>query len=309
MLPKDSASYLANMTWESAIKSFSRYLTLERGLSKNTVSAYRSDLDKLSTWAHEHNLSPAGISLESIRKFLSDHNYLSARSQARMITSFKGFYRFLVYDEALTTDPTELLEAPKIGRKLPDYLTHEEIDRMIGSIDRSTAEGERNRAMLEVLYASGLRVSELTQLRISDVFPKDGILRVIGKGDKERLVPIHAHALKALELYLNEVRVHQKILKGEEDFVFLSKRGKRMARNSVFVMIVNLAEKAGIRKKIGPHTFRHSFATVLVNNGADLRVVQQLLGHESITTTEIYTHLNESELRAAIDKHPWANKG
>ncbi len=296
------------MTWEGAIKNFTRYLKLERGLSANTLDAYKRDVEKLALWSVDYDTPPENVTLETLRKFLSEQQALSARSQARLITSLKTFFKFLVFDEALKADPTELLDSPKIGRKLPEYLTDSEIDKMIDHVDRSTPEGERNRAILEVLYGCGLRVSELIGLRQSDIFPKEGFLRVIGKGDKERLVPIHPYALEALELYIDSVRVHIEVQRGEEDIVFLSKRGKRMARSTVFTFIQQLAEKAGIRKKIGPHTFRHSFATALVNNGADLRVVQQLLGHESITTTEIYTHLNDTELRKAIDLHPWSNK-
>lgn len=296
------------MTWEQALRSFSRYLKLERGLSENTLAAYSRDIEKLAQWGTGNGLLPNQIDLEHLRLFLQSQSSLSPRSQARLTTSMKTFFRFLVYDEVITSDPTELLESPRIGRKLPDYLTDKEVDLMIDSIDRSTDEGERNRALLEVLYACGLRVSELIHLRLSDIFEKEGFLRVIGKGDKERVVPIHAHAMKALQLYIREIRVHADIQRGEEDIVFLSKRGKRMARSTVFTMIRNTAEACGIRKAIGPHTFRHSFATALVNNGADLRVVQQLLGHESITTTEIYTHLNETELRNAINLHPWSKK-
>ncbi len=304
---KDSASYLAGMTWERAIRDFIRYLKLERGLSSNTISAYSKDIEKLASWGNEHDVSVSRIDLEGIRKFLSTLT-LSPRSQARLITSVKTFFRYLVFDEVLSENPAELLEAPRTGRKLPEYLTEEEVNKLIDAIDRSTDEGERNFAVLELLYACGLRVSELINLRLSDLFPKEQVIRVIGKGDKERIVPIHKPAMKAVDRYIQEVRVHQTPLRGEEDIVFLSKRGKRMARSTVFTAIRNLAEKAGIRKKIGPHTFRHSFATVLVNHGADLRIVQQLLGHESITTTEIYTHLNDKELRAAMELHPWSKK-
>lgn len=296
------------MTWEAAIRDFSRYLKLERGLSKNTLSAYIRDIEKLADWSTEAKVSPKKVDLEVLRKFLADQQSLSPRSQARLITSIKSLFRFLVYDDALKTDPTELLEAPKIGRKLPDYLSDSEIDNMISNIDLSTDEGERNKAILEVLYGCGLRVSELIEMRLSDLFPKDEIIRVIGKGDKERLVPIHSVAMKVLMRYIHEVRIHNNPKHGEEDIVFLSKRGKRMGRSTVFTMIKQLAEKSGIRKNIGPHTFRHSFATALVNNGADLRAVQQLLGHESITTTEIYAHLNDNKLRAAIEDHPMYNR-
>lgn len=296
------------MTWKQVQQEFSRHLKLERGLSDNTLAAYSSDIQKLALWADDNEMDVKSVNLESIRQFLQSEAKLSPRSQARLITSIKTLFKFLVFDGSLETDPTELLEAPRLGKKLPDYLTHSEIDTMISQIDRSTDEGERNRAILEVLYACGLRVSELINLRITDLFPKEGFVRVIGKGDKERLVPIHKHALHAVELYIDHIRPHIDIQRGEEDIVFLSKRGKRMARSTIFTFIKQLAEKAGIKKSIGPHTFRHSFATVLVTNGADLRVVQQLLGHESITTTEIYTHLNDTQLREAMDLHPWAKK-
>lgn len=295
------------MTWEGILKDFMRYLKLERGLSENTLMAYRRDIEKLAHWSIDNEIAPDSIQLESIRKFLTDQKQLSARSQARLITSIKTLYRFLIYDDAIQEDPTALLEAPKLGRKLPDYLNEDEVDSMITQIDRSTLEGERNRAILEVLFACGLRVSELINLRLSDYFPKDGILRVFGKGDKERLVPIHPYAVEVLEYYVHQIRIHMDVKYGEEDIVFLSKRGKRMGRSTVFTIIKDLAERAGITKNIGPHTFRHSFATALVNNGADLRIVQQLLGHESITTTEIYSHLEETKLREAIESHPWMN--
>lgn len=296
------------MTWEGVLKDFIRYLKLERGLSENTLMAYRRDIEKLAVWGVENDIRPNDVQLETLRKFLSSESKLSPRSQARLITSIKTLFRFLVYDDAIKEDPTSLLEAPRLGRKLPDYLSDEEVTDMINAIDRSTLEGERNSAILEVLYACGLRVSELINLRLSDYFPKEGILRVFGKGDKERLVPIHPYAVEALNHYIDQVRIHVDVKHGEEDIVFLSKRGKRMGRSTVFTIIQGLAEKAGIKKNIGPHTFRHSFATALVNNGADLRVVQQLLGHESITTTEIYSHLEEKKLRAAINSHPWSNK-
>lgn len=289
------------MTWERAQRDFLRYLKLERRMSDNTLYAYSKDVVKLAKWSIDNNLSPTQISLESLREFLKI-TQLSPRSQARLVTSIKTFFRYLVYDEVLSVDPTRLLSAPKIGRKLPDFLTAEEIDKMIKVIDRSTPEGERNQVILEVLFACGMRVSELINLHLTDIFPKQGVLRIIGKGDKERLVPIHDLGLKKLNDYIHQVRVHQVIQPGEEDIVFLSRRGKRMARSSIFTFIKNTAISAGIKKNIGPHTFRHSFATALVNVGIDLRIIQQLLGHESITTTEIYAHLSDDKLRKAIDK-------
>lgn len=292
------------MTWEQCSKQYLRYLKLERGLSDNTVEAYLRDVSKLSSWAIENEIQPKAVHLETLRQFLKAQSNLSARSQARLITSIKGLFQYLVYDKCLESDPTSLLDSPRIGQHLPDFLTHEEVEKMLMAIDRSTPEGERNHTIIEVLYACGMRVSELINLRLSDIFPKEGFLRVIGKGDKERLVPIHDEALRRLEIYIRQIRSHIDTLPGESDIVFLSKRGKRMGRSTVFTFIQQTAEKAGINKSIGPHTFRHSFATVLVNHGADLRVVQQLLGHESITTTEVYTHLNDNELRKAIQKHP-----
>ncbi len=295
------------MTWANSIRDFERYLKLERGLSQNTIDAYSRDVRILADWASENNVTIKGLQLESLRKFLASLK-IAPRSQARLLTSIKTFFRFLILENQLEENPADLLESPRLGRKLPEFLSESEVDKLVESIDRSTDEGERNYAILELLYACGFRVSELINLRLSDVFPKEGVIRVIGKGDKERLVPIHDHALRVMERYIREVRIHSDIKRGEEDIVFLSKRGKRMARSTVFTMIRNLAEKAGIRKNIGPHTFRHSFATALVNRGADLRVVQQLLGHESITTTEIYTHLSDNKLRKAMDLHPWSNR-
>lgn len=295
------------MNWPQAIKDFKHYLKLERGLSENTLVSYSLDLEKVAHFSDADHWKPLQLQLDDLQQFINEQakRGISARSQARLISTLRAFYKYLLLEDYLDINPTELLESPKLGSKLPEFLSKEEIDSLIDSIDMSKAEGHRNKAMLEVLYGCGLRVSELTHLRISDLFLKDNIIRVTGKGDKERLVPINDIAIKELMLYMNEIRVHQDIQKGNEDFVFLNRRGKKLTRAMIFTLVKNLAEIAGIRKKISPHTFRHSFATHLVTNGANLRVVQEMLGHESITTTEIYTHLDQSHLLDAIMKfHP-----
>jgi integrase/recombinase XerD len=232
---------------------------------------------------------------------------MGARSQARLVSGLKAFFRYPLPADTIETDPSELLESPRTGRKLPDFLTVNEIDKMISGIDLSTPGGERNKAIMEILYGCGLRVSELISLRITDIYPKEGYLRIIGKGNKERLVPIGSRALKQLNIYIDSVRVHHKPGKADEDTIFLNKNGKRLSRQMVFYIVKNLAEKAGIKKTISPHTLRHSFATHLVEGGADLRAVQEMLGHVSITTTEIYTHLDREFIRQNIlDHHPRA---
>ncbi len=283
-------------------------MKLERSLSENSLDAYTRDVQKLAAFCAEENLgSPVKIRMEDIQKFLKQVGEigLSASTQARILSGIKAFYKYLLLENEIQTDPTELLESPKLGRKLPDTLSIEEIDLLLSNVDRSTPQGERNLAMLEVLYSCGLRVSELIELKISNIYFNEEFIRIVGKGDKERLVPIGGQALKHLRLYLSEVRVHQPIKPGCEDYVFLNRRGKSITRVFVFQVIKSLAEKAGIRKNISPHTFRHSFATHLVDGGADLRAVQEMLGHESITTTEIYTHLDRSYLKETIKSfHP-----
>lgn len=290
------------MNWSQGIKDFKNYLKLERGLSNNTIVSYELDLEKLAQFSDEDNWMPLTLDFDALQQFVNAQakKGISPRSQARFISSFKSFYKFLLLEDYLESNPTELLEAPKSGRKLPDFLSKDEVDKIISAIDMSKNEGHRNKAMFEILYGCGLRVSELTDLRISDLFLEDNIIRVTGKGDKERLVPINDYAIKFLKIYRDEVRVHQEIQKGHEDFIFLNRRGKKLTRAMIFTLSRNLADAAGIKKKISPHTFRHSFATHLVEGGANLRAVQEMLGHESITTTEIYTHLDQQYLMETI---------
>ncbi len=291
------------MDWESIIPGYKGFLKLEKGLSENSIGAYLSDLGKLRQYLDLHQLDtgPTELAQEELRAFLrwlADLG-LSARSQARMLSGRKAFYRYLLLEDLIQKDPTALLQAPRLGRKLPEVLTVSEIDRMMDKIDLSKPEGRRNKAMLETLYSCGLRVSELVGLKISGIFRAEGFIRVIGKGDKERLVPFSPRALREIDLYLPD-RNALAIQPGHEDILFLNRRGKMLTRNMVFTIIKELARAAGIKKTVSPHTFRHSFATHLVEGGADLRAVQEMLGHESITTTEIYTHLDREYLREAI---------
>ncbi|GHE61638.1 MULTISPECIES: site-specific tyrosine recombinase XerD [Roseivirga] len=297
------------MAWDIYIQEYENYLKLERSLSPNSVEAYVRDVTKFKQFLELNNSEKTAqqVTMVELQNFVEFINELgmSAYSQARIISGLKSFYKFLVYEGGLETDPTELLESPKLGRKLPDTLSVEEIDQILAAIDHSTPEGMRNRAMLETLYSSGLRVSELTGLRLSNVHFDVGFLRILGKGSKERLVPVGREALKYIRLYMEEVRVHLDIKHGHETFMFLNRNGKQLSRQMVFIMIKNLVQKAGIKKAISPHTFRHSFATHLIEGGADLRAVQEMLGHESITTTEIYTHLDRDYLRQVIQEfHP-----
>ena len=302
------------MAWQSAIAGFKAYLKLERSLSDNSISNYLRDVSKLENYFRqiikvEKPISSVSIDdLQSFIKWINEIG-LSARSQARIISGIKSFFKYLILEDMITADPSELLESPRLGRKLPDTLSIDEVDSLINAIDRSNPQGERNLAILETLYGCGLRVTELTTMQLSEIFWEEGFARIIGKGDKQRLVPIGGKALKQLNIYINEVRVHQTIQKGFEDFVFLNRRGKALTRVMIFTIIKQLAEKIGLEKSISPHTFRHSFATHLVEGGADLRAVQEMLGHESITTTEIYTHLDRSFLKQVImDHHPWSKK-
>ena len=295
------------MSWDTSIKGFKSYLQIERSLSDNSVQAYASDVRKFANYAIPLELSELKINRENISNFIigiKDED-ISARSQARIISSIKAFYKYLIMEDYLKVNPTELIESPRIGLKLPDTLSLIEIDNLIAGVDLSNKQGERNRAILETLYSCGLRVSELTNLQLSNTHFKQGYLKVIGKGDKERLAPIGGRAIKYLMIYINEVRNHQEIKKGHEDFVFLNNRGAKLTRVMIFLIIQKLAEQIGLKKKISPHTFRHSFATHLIEGGADLRAVQEMLGHESITTTEIYTHLDKEYLRSNIIQfHP-----
>ncbi|MEQ8240287.1 MAG: site-specific tyrosine recombinase XerD [Cyclobacteriaceae bacterium] len=297
------------MSWNIYIKQFSNYLKLERSLAGNSVDAYIRDITKLSQFSEMKNpdLSPLKIAQSDLIDFIEYINELgmSPYSQARILSGIKAFYKFLNYEQLIEKDPSELLDAPKLGRKLPDTLDFNEIENVLSQIDLSKPEGTRNRAILEVLYSSGLRVTELIELKISNVYDDIGFLRVIGKGNKERLVPIGREALKHIKLYKEHVRVHMNIKKGNEDILFLNKRGSKLSRQMIFLIIKDLAFKAQLNKTISPHTFRHSFATHLIEGGADLRAVQEMLGHESITTTEIYTHLDREYLAQVIKEfHP-----
>jgi integrase/recombinase XerD len=295
------------MSWETSIKGFKSYLQIERSLSDNSVQAYIRDIKKFANYAIPLDISELKVTRENISNFLAEikNNDISARSQARIISGIKAFYKYLIMEDYLKINPTELIETPKIGLKLPDTLSLIEIDKLIEAVDLSNKQGERNRAIIETLYSCGLRVSELINLQLSNIHFKEGYLKVIGKGDKERLAPIGGRAIKYLTIYINEVRNHQEIKKGHEDFVFLNNRGSQLTRVMIFLIIQKLTEAIGLKKKISPHTFRHSFATHLIEGGADLRAVQEMLGHESITTTEIYTHLDKEYLRSNIIQfHP-----
>ena len=297
------------MNWTSYIKQFGNYLKLERSLSDNSIQAYVRDVEKLEQFVemNKFNVSPLAISSKHLQGFIQYINELgmSAYSQARILSGIKAFYKYLMFEELIDKDPTSLIEGPKIGRKLPDTLDYNEIEKILSAIDLSKPEGGRNRAMLEVLYSSGLRVSELVELKIANVYFDVGFLRVVGKGNKERLVPIGREALKYLKIYLEEIRVNVPIKKDFESHVFLNRGGKKITRVMIFLIIKALAAKIGLKKSISPHTFRHSFATHLIEGGADLRAVQEMLGHESITTTEIYTHLDRDYLRQVIQEfHP-----
>lgn len=282
---------------------FKQYLIYEKGLSKKSVEAYLHDVTLLDTWLQGKPLED--VKLEDLQAFVQNlyNEGLSARSQARVISGLRAFYRFLIYDGTLQDDPTTLLDAPKIGLHLPDVLSVEEIEAIIGVIDLSSPEGHRNRAMLEMLYGCGLRVSELVNLRITNLFFDEGLVKIVGKGNKERYVPVGGMARKMVTLYMEGSRNNVQVRKGEEDYVFLSRRGTHLTREMVFMLVKKWAKDAGVEKTISPHTFRHSFATHLINGGADLRAVQQMLGHESITTTEIYTHLDRDYIRSNIALH------
>ena len=295
------------MSWENSIKEFKYYLKVERSLADNSVNAYIRDIRKLADFSSKIKVDELNISVNELREFVADLNSknISARSQARIISGVKAFFKYLIIEDCITNDPTMLIENPKIGLKLPEVLSVDEIELIISSIDLSNKQGERNRAILETLYSCGLRVTELINLKISNINFKEGYIKVIGKGDKERLTPIGSNALKYITIYVNEVRIHQKISKNQEDFVFLNNRGSKLSRVMIFTLIKKIVDKVGIKKKISPHTFRHSFATHLIEGGADLRAVQEMLGHESITTTEIYTHLDRDYLRSNIMQfHP-----
>jgi len=295
--------------WDAYKKNFKAYLQLEKSLSENSVEAYLRDINKLTDYlqAVKSMETPQGLDLQALQKFVKWIGELgmTPASQSRIISGIRSFYKYCLAENIVTSDPSLLLEAPKLKRALPDILSFEEIEKIISAIDLSTSDGTRNKAILETMYSCGLRVSEVINLKISCLYFDVGFIRVIGKGDKERLVPIGSDAVKYIKIYTNTIRVHQNIVKGFEDILFLNNRGKNLSRVMIFYIIKALAKKAGITKNISPHTFRHSFATHLVEGGADLRSVQQMLGHESITTTEIYTHLDRDYLRETLQRfHP-----
>lgn len=304
-----TANFRTIEMWSTYKKGYKAWLQLERSLSDHSVSAYLSDLDKLLDFleAKHFTESPGKITLNHLQQFVAWINELgmTSTSQARIISGIRSFYDYCIAENIAEADPTQLLEAPKTRRKLPDVLSVEEIDAIIAAIDLSTPEGTRNKAILETMYSCGLRVSELVSLKISHLYPELGFLRITGKGDKERLVPIGANALRYIGIYRENVRTHLKIKGGEEDILFLNRRGARLTRVMIFMLLKDLVKKAGIEKNISPHTLRHSFATHLVEGGANLRAVQEMLGHESITTTEIYTHLDRDFLRTTLQQyHP-----
>ncbi len=296
------------MNWHHALEDYRNYLSIERGLSENSIQNYRRDVVKLQLFTSDAGLesNPLKIDPETVQLFIHHlAKTVNPRSQARTISGLKSFFNYLVFENYREDNPMDLIESPKIGRKLPDTLSTDEIDGLIQAIDLSKPEGERNRAMLETLYGCGLRVSELTGLKISDLFFEEDFINVTGKGDKQRFVPIAPITKKYIEIYRTEVRIHQNIQKGNEDILFLNRRGARLSRAMVFAIIKQLAKKTGQKKNISPHTFRHSFATHLLQKGADLRAIQQMLGHESITTTEVYVHVDRQHLAEIVNQfHP-----
>jgi integrase/recombinase XerD len=303
---KDS---LLCIMWEIYKKGFKAFLQLEKSLSENSVNAYGHDIDKLTQFFSVSHLekSPKDVDLKDLEDFLQWINSLgmTPSSQSRIVSGLRSFYQYCLLEQISQTDPTALLETPRLAKKLPDFLSFAEIEKIISAVDVSTPEGTRNKAIIETLYSCGLRVSELVNLKLSCLYPEVGYVRVTGKGDKERLVPIGSSAIKYILLYKKDIRVHVPVIPGNEDFVFLNRRGRKLSRVMIFMIIKDLAKKASISKSISPHTFRHSFATHLVEGGADLRAVQEMLGHESITTTEIYTHLDKEYLRETLQQfHP-----
>ena len=296
------------MKWNESISDYTHFLKIERGLSSHTIQSYIRDIKKLVTFLDKKQIicSPIEINEDLIQEFIYEiAKEISPRSQARIISGLRSYFDYLIFENYRATNPTDLIETPKIGIKLPDTLSKEEIDSLISAVDLSKGDGERNRAMLETMYGCGLRVSELIDLKISDLFFDEGFIKIVGKGNKERFIPIHFSAQKYIILYMNEIRTQLKIKKGFEDTLFLNRRGKSLSRQMIFMILKDLAIKIDLNKKISPHTFRHSFATHLLKNGADLRAIQQMLGHESITTTEVYVHLDTSYLKEIVKKyHP-----
>ena len=300
--------YIYNMKWLPTLKDYKYYLQIERGMSKNTIDSYLRDIKKLINYLenHEIRITPESIDKETVLQFIYETAKTSnPKSQARLLSGIRNFFDYLIFEKYREDNPTELIETPKTGRKLPDTLSLEEIDQIINTIDLSHPQGERNKTILETLYSCGLRVTELITLQISDLFFDEGFIRVIGKGDKQRFVPISFETQEFITAYIKHIRCHTSPIKGYEDTLFLNRRGKQLTRNMIFTIIKNLTIEADIDKKISPHTFRHSFATHLLERGADLRAIQQMLGHESITTTEIYMHLDKTHLKQVVEKfHP-----
>jgi integrase/recombinase XerD len=296
------------MNWEQALNDYRTYLKLERGLSENSIDNYSRDVKKLVKFLEWHRLpdTPLSIGRETVQQFVYEvAREVGPRSQARIISGLNSFFNYLLFEDYREDNPMELVESPKIGRKLPGTLSEKEVKKILEAIDRSAPEGERNRAMLETLYGCGLRVSELIGLRLSDLYFDEYFISVRGKGDKQRFVPILPVTIKHINIYREQVRVHQAIKKGAEDILFLNRRGGALSRAMVFTIVKELGELSGIGKQISPHTFRHSFATHLLTNGADLRAIQQMLGHESITTTEVYMHVDRTQLSKVVNTyHP-----
>ena len=294
--------------WRKVNTDYQNYLRLQRGLSQNTVVSYGLDIEKLIGYLEKYNITepPDTIQVDTLRQFVYEvSKELNARSQARLISALKSFFKFMISEKGREDFPMSLIDSPKIGVKLPDTLSLQEIDAMLASIDLSTDEGHRNKAIIETLYGCGLRVSELVSLRLSDLFFEEDFIRIMGKGSKQRLVPIESYTQKQINNYINNQRKQLKIAKGHEDYVFLNRRGKQLTRAMIFTIVRQVAENIGLQKTISPHTFRHSFATHLLENGANLRAIQMMLGHENITTTEIYVHVEKSYLREALVKyHP-----
>jgi integrase/recombinase XerD len=298
------------MKWQEAIQDFTYYLKIERGLAENTVQNYKLDILKLANYISEYNstLTPELVDEEILQGFIySISKVINERSQARLISGLKSFFDYLIFENYRKTNPLELIESPRLGRKLPDTLSTDEIDQLVEAIDFSHLQGHRNKAIIETLYGCGLRVSELVELKISDLFFEEGFIKVIGKGNKERLVPINRYTQKFISIYKEEFRIHMNQQSEFKDILFLNRRGAQLTRAMIFTIVKQLAKKINLQKNISPHTFRHSFATHLLENGANLKVIQQMLGHESITTTEIYMHLDKTHLKSVLENyHPRA---
>ena len=294
------------MSWRRLINDFKFYLQIERGLSKNTVMSYSHDISSFVDFMENSNIkeSPQNCSKETLQQFIfTQSKLIGSNSQARRVSALKSFFNFLIFENYCQDSPADLIEAPKIGRKLPQILNTNEIEKILDGIELNKSQGQRNRAIIETLYGSGLRVSELVEITLSNIFIKENIIRVNGKGGKQRLIPLGSYSKKFIQIYIDEIRPFEKIK--DEDILFLNRNGKKMSRAMIFTIIKNAAKKVGIKKKISPHTFRHSFATHLLENGADLRTIQLLLGHESIITTEIYTHLDNKHLKKVMEEfHP-----